>query len=145
MKKIFTRFLLLLLIFALTVPASAVTLITDEPVPGAEDDVAPRAYLSISFSNLATGSMVLSSETYHISDEDAKLRINTATWSPAASNIWIGWYNVVTGQIYYVEYSDGSISGDRINSRGVPDGDYKILIKNLGPLPITGALQYSVT
>ena len=96
------------------------------------------------FSNLAAGSRKLSSEVYYIEDEDAMLKISSATWDPASQNIWIGWYNVDTGVEYYVEYTGGDISSRRINSNGVPDGDYKIFVKNVGTRAVTGALQYSV-
>lgn len=38
----------------------------------------------------------------------------------------------------------GDISGKKINSSGVPNGDYKVCIINAGSKSITGALQYEV-
>ena len=45
---------------------------------------------------------------------------------------------------YTVTYSGGDISSKKINSSGVPDGDYKVCIINAGSKSITGALQYEV-
>lgn len=144
MKKLLAMLLALMMICSLSVTAFAAEEISDEPISITEDGVAPASVLSISFSNLAAGSRKLSSEVYYIEDEDAMLKISSATWAPASQNIWIGWYNVDTGVEYYVEYSGGDVSSRRINSNGVPDGDYKIFVKNVGTRAVTGALQYSV-
>ena len=45
---------------------------------------------------------------------------------------------------YTVTYDGGDISSKKINSSGVPNGDYKVCIINAGSKSITGALQYEV-
>lgn len=41
-------------------------------------------------------------------------------------------------------YEGGDINSKRVNSSGVPDGDYKVCIVNGGSKSITGAMQYEV-
>lgn len=70
--------------------------------------------------------------------------INSCTWSPSSQDVKIGWYNVDNKVTYTVTYDGGDISGKKINSSGVPNGDYKVCIINAGSKSITGALQYEV-
>lgn len=93
---------------------------------------------------LGSGSRKTSSETYYISGEDAVLTINSCTWSPSSQDVKIGWYNVDTRVTYTVTYEGGDINSKRVNSSGVPDGDYKVCIVNGGSKSITGAMQYEV-
>lgn len=99
---------------------------------------------TLSFTSLQTNSKKLSSETYYISNEDAMLTINSCTWSPSSQDVKIGWYNVDNKVTYTVTYDGGDISSKKINSSGVPNGDYKVCIINAGSKSITGALQYEV-
>lgn len=96
------------------------------------------------FTSLGSGSRKTSSETYYISGEDAVLTINSCTWSPSSQDVKIGWYNVDTRVTYTVTYEGGDINSKRVNSSGVPDGDYKVCIVNGGSKSITGAMQYEV-
>lgn len=59
-------------------------------------------------------------------------------------DVKIGWYNVDTRVTYTVTYEGGDINSKRVNSSGVPDGDYKVCIVNGGSKSITGAMQYEV-
>ena len=52
--------------------------------------------------------------------------------------------NVDTRVTYTVTYEGGDINSKRVNSSGVPDGDYKVCIVNGGSKSITGAMQYEV-
>ena len=122
MKKMLSVLLALAMVFSLSCTAFAVEEVEYEPSTE-ETIITPRASLSIPFVSLQTNSKELSSETYYISNEDAMLT------------------NKVT---YTVTYSGGDISSKKINSSGVPDGDYKVCIINAGSKSITGALQYEV-
>lgn len=144
MKKALSVFLVLAMIFSFSCTAFAVEEV--ESAPSAEETViTPRSSLSLSFTSLGKNARRTSSETYYISDEDAMLTINSCTWSPSSQDVKIGWYNVDTGATYTVTYDGGEIDSKRINSKGVPDGDYKICIINAGSKSITGALQYEVS
>lgn len=147
MKKLLGLLLSLVMVFTLSSTAFAAGSVPLAPDPvgtTSDSEISPYAVLTLSFSNLSAGIRKTSSETHYIEDEDALLTINSATWSLASQKVWIGWYNVDTGVEYYVEYSGGDISNSRINSKDVPDGDYRIFVKNVGTSSITGALQYEV-
>lgn len=143
MKKMLSSLLALAMVFALSCTAFAVEEVPYEP-SGEETVVTPRSSLSISFTSLRADAKRTSSETYYISNEDAMLTIKSCTWDPSSQEVKIGWYNVDTGVTYTVNYEGGSISNKKINSSGVPDGDYKVCIINDGSKSITGALKYEV-
>ena len=117
MEKVLSAVLALAMVFSLSCTAFAVEEVPYEPV---------------------------ASETYYISGEDAVLTINSCTWSPSSQDVKIGWYNVDTRVTYTVTYEGGDINSKRVNSSGVPDGDYKVCIVNGGSKSITGAMQYEV-
>lgn len=112
--------------------------------PETETAVAPRSTMSLSFSDLQPNEIALSSQFHSVSDHDALLEIISCTWALASQAVRIGWYNVDTGELYSVRYTGGSVQDERINSNTVPDGDYKICIKNVGTKAITGAMNYRV-
>ena len=143
MKKMLSVLLALAMVFSLSCTAFAVEEVEYEPSTE-EAIITPRSSLSLSFVALQTNSKELSSETYYISNEDAMLTINSCTWNPSSQDVKIGWYNVDNKITYTVTYGGGDISSKKINSSGVPDGDYKVCIINAGSKSITGALQYEV-
>ena len=109
------------------------------------DDITPLAVLTLNFSYLAADKCAYSAETYYVSNENSMIVINSATWGPPSQTIGVGWYNVKTGQSYYATFPSGSIVNFNITSVGVPDGDYKIVVKNCGTTHISGSMQYRVT
>ena len=84
-----------------------------------------------------------SADTYYIENEDAMLKIESCTWQPASQTIWIGFYSKVDRMFYHITRVGGNASGS-MNSNGRPNGDYYVIVKNMGSQPITGAIQYSV-
>lgn len=106
-------------------------------------EVVPLSDLSFSFA-LDKGKYAYSNEIYNVKDENCKLHIISATWSLGSNAVWVGYYNVDTKKDYGVRYEGGSISNENITSEGLPDGSYRIIVKNLGPSRITGTIQYSV-
>lgn len=155
MKKIISMLMVLIMICSMACSACATEVVDNgdgpwevvEIEPGGNDDdpVMPIAALSLSFSNLASRGVVYSADEYYVENEDSKIRINTATWQSANQDIGIGWYNVDTHYLYYASYSGGSLVNQRVTSQGLPDGDYKVIIINLGTKPITGTMQYTVS
>ena len=143
MKKVLSAVLALAMVFSLSCTAFAVE-VPYEPVATEETNIVPKSSLSLSFTSLGSGSRKTSSETYYISGEDAVLTINSCTWSPSSQDVKIGLYNVDTRVTYTVTYEGGDINSKRVNSSGVPDGDYKVCIVNGGSKSITGAMQYEV-
>lgn len=137
MKKITSAFLAVVMLVSLCVSAVAVE-------DTEETAVTPRSTTSITFSDLQPNKIALSSQIYSVSDHDALLEISSCTWALASQAVRIGWYNVDTGELYSVRYTGGSVQDERINSNTVPDGDYKICIKNVGTKAITGAMNYRV-
>lgn len=137
MKKITSAFLAVVMLVSLCVSAVAVE-------DTEETTVTPRSTMSLSFSDLQPNEIALSSQFHSVSDHDALLEIISCTWGPASQAVRIGWYNVDTGELYSVRYTGGSVQDERINSNTVPDGDYKICIKNVGTKAITGAMNYRV-
>ena len=106
--------------------------------------IVPLSDLSFSFNNLAKGSYAYSSEIYNIKNENSALHILSATWSLASNAVWIGYYNIDTKKDYGVRYEDGSIYNRTITSDGLPNGSYRIIVKNLGPRSISGSIKYYV-
>ncbi len=143
MKKLMSAILALAMVFSLSCTALAVEEIEYE-APAGESIIVPQSSLSLSFTALRANAKKLSSETYYISGEDAVLTIKSCTWSPSSQNVKIGWYNVDTKVTYTVTFSEGEISDHKINSKGVPDGDYKVCVMNVGSKSISGALKYEV-
>lgn len=140
MKKMLSVLLALVMVFSLSCTAFAADEVEYEP-SAEETVITPRSSLSLSFTSLRPGARKTSSETYYISDENATLIINSCTWSPSSQDVKIGWYNVDTGKVHYVLYEGGEISDERINSKDIPDGDYKVCVVNAGSKSITGALK----
>lgn len=71
MKKMLSVLLALAMVFSLSCTAFAVEEVEYEPSTE-ETIITPRSSLSLSFTSLQTNSKKLSSETYYISNEDAK-------------------------------------------------------------------------
>ena len=107
-------------------------------------EISPLATLSLSLSNLGSGYAVASSEIYYVENGDGNLSISTATWSPATSNLKIGWYNVDTSMFYYSIFSGGSVSNVGITAKDIPDGSYRICVQNAGTQSVTGIVLYTV-
>lgn len=155
MRKIISMIMVLIMISSMACSACATEVVDNEEgswkvveiEPGGADDdpVMPIAALSLTFTNLESRGVVYSADEYYVKNEDSKIRINTATWASANQDIGIGWYNVDTHYLYYASYSGGSLVNQRVNSQGIPDGDYKVIIINLGTKPITGTMQYTVS
>ena len=151
MKKLLCMFFVLLLCFSFPFSAMAcepseddpVNIITIDPATEADDLIQPYATLSFSF-NLTPGNYKTSSEVYYVSNSDAVLIITSCTWDNASEALGIGWYNIETGLIHYVRYTGGAAIGN-ISTSGVPDGEYKIVVLNLGDRDVTGAIRYRVS
>lgn len=108
-----------------------------------DDEIIPLSDLSFSF-KLDKEEYAYSNEIYNVKDHNCKLHVISATWSLGSNAVWVGFYNVDTKQDYGVRYEGGSIHDKYLTSKNLPDGSYKIIVKNLGPSSITGAIQYSV-
>ena len=115
--------------------------LSDRPYEGT---IIPRATLTLTISNLQPNWVVLSDETYYISDDSSMINITSSTWSPASCNISVGWYSYETTKMYRVTYSGGSTGARSITSEGVPAGNYKVFVLNRGNQNVTGAVQYYV-
>lgn len=81
---------------------------------------------------------------YYINNENITLKISSCTWSPPSQEIFIGYLNTSTNIAYGKTYSHGEITGQALSTEGVPNGEYKLYIKNKGTKSITGAINYSV-
>lgn len=147
MKKAFCLLIALLICFSFTLSTMACeyspeNMVAVEPTTS-DDGIQPWATLVISF-NLAPGGYKTSSDVYNISNEDGVICVTTCAWEPQAEQIGIGWYNVESNIIYYATGSNGDASNIRIGSAGLPDGDYRIAIINLGDRAVTGTIRYYV-
>lgn len=147
-SKIMSFLMALLTMFSCTTTAFAASAATPDMVTTQHitDDpgIMPLSDLSFSFNGLAKGSYAYSSEIYNIKNENSALHILSATWSLASNAVWIGYYNIDTKKDYGVRYEDGSIYKKTINSKGLPNGSYRIIVKNLGPGSISGSIKYYV-
>ena len=145
MKKLISVVLVLVLMFSLSCSAFATSNTESLPVSVEQHgEIVPFSTLSFSFSYLRAGNMILSDETYYIKDENGTLTIESCTWDPSSQDVYIGWYNAETGKLYSVTYSDGEIANKKINSSGIPDGDYNVCVMNAGTKSISGAIKYKV-
>lgn len=150
MKKKATAFILAMVMAVSCVPVAfadgdeAVGLSPENPIILSEESILRDADLNMSFSNLGVGKYKYSSEYYYIENGDVALKIISATWDPAGSNVWIGYYNVNTGNDYGRLYTGGHIYNEGLRGGRMPTGTYRIFVKNLGPNTITGAMQYRV-
>lgn len=106
---------------------------------------APPSKATHSFSSLSYDERALSSDIFYIDDGSFVLTIVSATWNRPSEDVGLGWYNVDTGIFYYQRHTGGSVANIKINSSGLPTGNYKVGIWNLGDDAITGAIQYSVS
>ena len=110
----------------------------------ADNDGIQRRATSFSF-QLAENEMKQSSETYNIQDEDATLTITSMTWDFGAQELLVGWYNIDTGVDYFVRFTGGEVSDFDISSYHLPDGDYRVYVKNNGTRAVTGTIRYNVS
>ena len=106
----------------------------------------PLADLSFSFSRLSVDNFALSPETYYVKDGDIELEIISCTWTPSGSDVWIAFYNVDDQSDYGLLHTGGHISDFvMVGTSAMPDGNYKIMVKNEGPVwALNGAIQYDV-
>ncbi len=109
-----------------------------------DDGIMPIASQALSF-DLEPGEYATSAGTYYVSDEDSMLKIIAASWDPQDVKLQIGWYNVRTGSIYYVPYTGGQVTNKKINSKGLTDGTYRIIVKNVSDLDVMGSMTFSVS
>ncbi len=142
MKKVIIFILTMVMLLSLSSPALA----TEIEIKAVADDtpIMPLATLSIDFTLLASGSYKCATDTYYIHDGDTILHITSCTWSPATSNVRIGFRNVDTGVLYGVTFKNGAIGEYKITTENLPAGEYDVFIKNSGTQSISGALQYWV-
>lgn len=148
MNRTIRFFLLLAMVFTMSCPAFAAEKATSSMMAAQsitnDPGIVPLSDLSFSFNDLAKGSYAYSSEIYNIKNENSALHILSATWSLASNAVWIGYYNIDTKKDYGVRYEDGSIYNRTITSDGLPNGSYRIIVKNLGPRSISGSIKYYV-
>ncbi len=152
MKKFISIFLVLTLIISVAIPTFAsepadapVIVEYNYPIEEAtpNDYIMPIATQVLSY-NLGPGEYATSAGTYYVSNEDSMLEIIAASWDPQDADLQIGWYNVRTGVIYIVSYTGGCLNNQRINSVGLVDGTYRIIVKNVSSLDVIGSMTYSV-
>lgn len=153
MKRIISFLLVLAIVVSFAAPAFASEVENDVEVEWIEcqleepwvDEIMPRATLALDFSNLAPDGYKRGSEVYYIDDAYTYLKVISASWNSQDEEVGIGWYNTKTNIIYFARYKGGSVTNKRINSSGLPEGNYNVVIMNLGDLNITGNMQYTVS
>ena len=128
-KRFFGFALSVALMCSLTTAFASQTASVD--TTSADNDGIQRRATSFSF-QLAANEMKQSSETYNIQDEDATLTITSMTWDFGAQELLVGWYNIDTGVDYFVRFTGGEVSDFDISSYRLPDGDYRVYVKNNG-------------
>lgn len=116
----------------------------DTLVIDSEAGIMPLSNTGFSFS-LSAGSIQKSAETYYIYENEGLLKISSLTWTPTGQSVSVGYYNVDTRKIYTVTYSGGTVTNNNITTKGVPDGEYYIMVKNLGTTSVSGSINYSMT
>ncbi|MBQ8813012.1 MAG: hypothetical protein IJZ85_00745 [Lachnospiraceae bacterium] len=148
-KRLLGWALVLALVFSTSTAQAAVmvedgdTFFTVESVGNQE--ISPLAVTALTLDGLKSGGYKYSSSTYYVSGEDSYIQIQQLTWWEPVNDIVVGWYNTQTHKYYGLAYSGGNISNRTISSEGVPDGMYKIYVKNAGSDTLqSGTLQYSV-
>lgn len=141
-KRFFGFALSVALMCSLTTAFASQTASVD--TTSADNDGVQRRATSFSF-KLAANEMKQSSETYNIQDEDATLTITSMTWDFGAQELLVGWYNIDTGVDYFVRFTGGEVSDFDISSYRLPDGDYRVYVKNNGTRAVTGTIRYNVS
>ena len=153
MKKLFSCFIVFAILTSFSVPAFAVGDINTLGFEGNDyligetdfdDGIMPIASQVLSF-DLKSGEYATSTGTYYVSDEDSILKIIAASWDPQDAKLQIGWYNIRTGNIYYVPYTGGQVTNKKINSKGLTDGTYRVIVKNVSNLEVKGSMTFSVS
>ena len=150
MKKMLSMLLALTMVLSVPFAASAaaqtqeprtpeVEILTGDPV-----DTGITPYTQTLQFNLKPGEYTLSKDEHYIEGEDTLLVINSATWDPPTENIRIGFRDVKTGTGYYLAFTGGKVTGETMNSNGIPNGRYQIYVKNMGEETVIGALNYDV-
>lgn len=158
MKKALCSLLAVAMLFSLSVPAFAAssddqesltptlnTAIAFECIDNTDSQMTSRTSTSFSFNNLSSHSYKTSSEVYYIREGSGMLTINTLSWTPSGQELHVGFWNTETHSSYTVAYTGGSISNARINTRGVPSGDYKIYVYNAGTNSVVGNINYTMS
>lgn len=153
MKRIISFLMVLAIVVSFAAPAFAAEVEEEVEVEWIEcqleepwdDEIMPRATLALDFANLAPDAHVKSSEVYYIDDAYTYLKVIAASWNSQNEEVGIGWYNTTSNIIYFARYAGGSVINKKINSSGLPVGNYKVVIINLGELNITGNMQYTVS
>ena len=141
-KRFFGFALSVALMCSLTTAFASQTASVD--TTSADNDGIQRRATSFSF-QLAANEMKQSSETYNIQDEDATLTITSMTWDFGAQELLVGWYNIDTGVDYFGRFTGGEVSDFDISSYRLPDGDYRVYVKNNGTRAVTGTIRYNVS
>lgn len=155
LKRFFSSVLLLAFAICLfATPASAADISSDDPIEkpisidtvviDSEADIMPLSNTGFSFT-LSAGSIKKSAETYYIYEDQGLLKISSLTWTPTGQSVCVGYYNVDTQQTYTVTYSGGTVTNRNITTKGVPDGEYYIMVQNLGTTSVSGSINYSMT
>jgi len=116
----------------------------DTIVQDSESGIMPLSNTGFSFS-LAAGRIQKSAETYYIYEGEGLLEISSLTWTPTGQSVSVGYFNVDTNMTYTVTYYGGTVSNNSITTNGVPDGEYYIMVKNLGTKSISGSINYSMS
>lgn len=114
-----------------------------------ETGIIPYATTSFSFNGLAGGSCASNWVSYTLDDSgDAILHVSACTWIPSDYEIVIGLWQVGTGKLYGVKYSNTNVTDVNIRTINVPAGTYYVVVKNneaSNMIINNGILSYSLS
>lgn len=111
-----------------------------------ERSMTPYATRYFSFGTMGPNDIISDFAEYEIQDgETVYLSISSCMWSPHTCDIYIGLYDLDTGDASYYSFSGGSCSGT-YTFPNMNEGRYMVYVRNVGSRNITsGSLRYSLS